>query len=93
MFYINFVSASESHILWLKYKIEELLKIKTEIHKEQGPIYALRFAKTDSKILISKMYYKPKLPCLMRKYKKLNKILKTNNKNSCGCGEMATALP
>lgn len=86
MFYINFVSASEKHILWLKYKIEELLKIKVIFRREKGPMYAIRFAKKDSKILISKMYYRDKLPCLLRKHKKVQKILKTEDKESCGCG-------
>ncbi len=86
MFYLNFISASEKHVLWLKYKIEKLLKIKVILRTEKGPIYAIRFAKTDSRILISKMYYKKNLPCLLRKYKKVNKILKIENKESCGCG-------
>ena len=86
MFYITFVSASEKHILWLKYKIEKLLRIKTEIHKERGTIYTLRFAKESSKILISKMYYKENLPCLLRKKSKIKKILKIDKKELSGRG-------
>lgn len=89
MFYVCFISASEKHILWLKNKIEKLLKIETVIRKDRGPMYGLRFAKASSAILISNMYYKPKLPCLLRKYKKLQKILnidKTENVKTSGCG-------
>lgn len=82
MFYVTFVSASKKHILWLKSKIEKLLKIKVIFRTEKGPMYALRFAKTDSKILISKMYYKKRLPCLLRKYRKLQKILEIEKKEN-----------
>lgn len=80
MFYINFISASEDHILWLDSKIKKLSKIKGVIRKEKGPIYSLKFAKEGSRALISKMYYKNDLPCLLRKKNKLKKILATDSK-------------
>ena len=80
MFYINFVSASEKHILWLKYRIDKLVKINgsMDMVKRNG-VYKLKYAKKDSKILISKMYYKKKLPYLKRKYTKLIKFLLIDN--------------
>lgn len=75
MFYLTFISASEKHILWLKAKIQELLKIKTIIRKEKSLMYGLRFAKNDSKQIISKMYHAKNLPCLLRKHKKIQRIL------------------
>jgi len=82
MFYLAFVSASGKHILWLKSKIEKLLKIRTSLRNEKGLVYGLRFAKTDSKKIISKMYHKKNLPCLLRKSKKIKKILAIENKEN-----------
>lgn len=94
MFYITFVSASKKHINWLKRKIKILADVNGYLGKAgKDKIYQLRYAKRELKILISKMYYKKELPRLNRKFKKLQKILKMDNKKSSGCGEMATALP
>ncbi len=89
MFYISFISASREHILWLKNKIEKLTKIKTDIRAEKGLMYGLRFAKTNSKVILRKIYYKKNLPCLLRKYKKVKNILRTDsieNSKISGCG-------
>ena len=45
-------------------------------------MYQIKYAKTESKKLVSKMYHKNNLPCLKRKYKKLIKILKIDNKET-----------
>ena len=85
MFYINFVSASEKHVIWLRHKIDELLKVKGHIDTiKRNGVYQLRYAKKDSRILISKMYHQKNLPHLNRKYKKLNKILEIDNKENDG---------
>ena len=77
MFYVKFYSASEKHILWLRDKIKKLAKIKGDLSKNgETPVYQLKYAKKESKILISKMYYKENLPCLKRKYNKLKRILR-----------------
>lgn len=79
MFYIKFYSASKNNILWLRSKIKDLLNIKGDLYKDKKTfVYQLKFAKRESKILISKMYYKKGSPCLERKYKKLKNILKTD---------------
>lgn len=83
MFYISFISASEKHLLWLKYKINNLVKIKGYIDRvKRSGVYQLRYAKKDSRVLILKMYYQKKLPCLKRKYTKLIKILAVDNKEN-----------
>ncbi|MBI2054378.1 MAG: hypothetical protein HYT36_03540 [Candidatus Staskawiczbacteria bacterium] len=83
MFYITFVSASGKHILWLRQKIKRLTGIIGNLPKiNRDRIYQLRYAKKESKILISKIYYKEKLPCLLRKYKKIKKILNIENKEN-----------
>lgn len=81
MFYIEFTSASEKHIVWLRHKIEKLIDIKGELRNERRSICTLRFAKSNSKILVSKMYNRKKLPCLLRKYKKIKSILKIDKKS------------
>ena len=80
MFYTTFISASEKHVVWLKNKIERLSGVKSILRREKGPMYGIRFAKEDSKTIISKMYYREKLPCLQRKFKKLQRILNTEIK-------------
>lgn len=79
MFYIKFHAASKNHILWLRSKIKCLSDIKGNLDASgKTPVYQLKYAKKESKILFSKMYYKKDLPCLKRKYKKLETILKIN---------------
>lgn len=83
MFYINFISASEKHIVWLRYKIDELLKVKGHMDTEKrNGVYQLRYAKKDSRTLISKMYHQDNSPRLNRKYKKLKKILAVDDKEN-----------
>ena len=83
MFYIGFLSASQKHIIWLKKSIKNNIKIKGYLSKKQKDgVYQLKYAKEDSRILISKLYYKKNLPYLKRKYIKLSKILKIDAKEN-----------
>lgn len=90
MFYTYFYSASKHHIAWLRYKIQNLIKIKGNLNDvKRAGVYQLEYAKNESKILIAKMYHKKGLPCLNRKFEKLQKILnidKTENDKTGGCG-------
>jgi len=82
MFYITFVSASEKHIKWLRQNINNFLKINGYLGKaKKSKVYQLRYAKKESRLLISKMYYKKGLPCLLRKFKKIQSILKTDKQS------------
>ena len=79
MFYLTFASASEKHINWLRKKIKSFSKVNGYLGKANNSnVYQLRYAKKESKILISKMYYRNRLPCLLRKYKKIKSALKTD---------------
>lgn len=82
MFYVTFISASKKHVVWLQSRIEELLSIKSIVREEKGPMYGIRFAKDASQKIISKMYYKKDIPCLLRKYKKVTKILSVDTKEN-----------
>lgn len=81
MFYTVFVSASEMHILWLREKIRSLLNIKGHITTTgKTPMFALKYAKAESLILLPKMYYNPEVVCLSRKRKKIENALAVINK-------------
>ncbi len=86
MFYTKFTSASKKHILWLRFKINKLLHISGSLdclsRHSKNYLYQLKYAKKESKILISKIYYKRNLPCLERKRKKIKTILRTDNKGA-----------
>lgn len=75
MFYMNFVSSNLPHLLWLRERINYLLKIKGHISKNGVNTWALKFAKRESRILVSKIYYNKNVPCLERKRKKINKCI------------------
>jgi len=78
MFYTKFSSASKKNILWLEERIKKLINIKGSLdHLKKSNVYQLKYAKTSSRTLFSKMYYKKDLPCLERKYIKFKKILNT----------------
>ena len=85
MFYTVFVSASKKHILWLRREIQNLLNIKGSLNldkKGRCRVYQLKYAKYESRMLFPKIYYKQKLPCLGRKYKKLKHILEIDDKET-----------
>ena len=83
MFYIKFVSASKKHILWLRSKIKKLSGTKGDLSQSgETPIYQLKYAKKESRILISKIYHKENLPHLKRKYTKLKAFLNIDNEEA-----------
>jgi len=67
--YTRFVSASSQHILWLQKRVLSLLGIKGHRCQYAKSIFALSFAKNDSKILLNAIYYNNFVPCLKRKRK------------------------
>jgi hypothetical protein len=69
MFYTSFNSKSLSFLKWLRDKLKKFLKIKGHITLSRK-VWSLKYAKKESKKLVSRMYYKQNLPCLIRKYKK-----------------------
>lgn len=97
MLYTVFVSASEPHIVWLQKKIKSLLGINGHITAtSKTPMFALKYAKAESLILLPKMYYNAEVVCLFRKREKIEKALAVIGKNLtelCAGGEMAYTLP
>ena len=81
MYYMCFCSASKDHIEWIRHKINELLKIRGSLVKTaKNSTYQLKFAKKESRILISHLYYNNQVVCLKRKQSKITKV--------CTGGEM-----
>jgi hypothetical protein len=81
MFYTVFISASEKHILWIREKIEELIGIRGHITTTgKTPMFALKYAKHESLILLSEMYYNREVVCLSRKREKIEKALAIEGK-------------
>ena len=77
MFYTKFCSANKDYIAWLRLRLKKLLDISGHLSRPTGrTTYQLKYAKRESKILLSKMYHRKNVPCLQRKYKKLKNILK-----------------
>jgi hypothetical protein len=81
MFYIEFVSASEKHINWLRNELKERLNVWGHISKDGRKItFQLKYAKKEALEIIKKMYYDKKVICLSRKRVKIEKALKINSK-------------
>jgi len=79
MFYVSFTSASKLFIDWFRDKTTNTLGISGHISSTEN-FYQLRFAKEESLVLISKMYYSKKVPCLERKRQKIRNILKIHRR-------------
>lgn len=81
MFYTVFISASESHIKWLRERIFERIKIRGHINESVNEsIYQLKYAKAESLKLLPKLYYDKNVVCLTRKRLKIETAVKTNSK-------------
>lgn len=82
MFYLEFASASEKHVLWLQQEIEKRLHIMGHMAKagRGGTLFQLKYAKKESMEIIKKMYYTPRVVCLSRKRIKIEKALKIEEK-------------
>lgn len=76
MFYTIFMSASKKHIDWLRGKINTKANISGHITKSKNnSVYQLKFAKAESLKLLPKLYYNPRVACLSRKRRKIEKAL------------------
>lgn len=76
MFYVEFISASEKHILWLRNKLISNTGVSGYLSKvKDKSFYQLKFAKKEALVIIGKMYYNRKVICLSRKKDKIDKAL------------------
>lgn len=81
MFYVEFVSASEKHLLWLRKIIDNHLKITGHFCSNKKRIlFQLKYAKKEAMEIITNMYYNPRVVCLSRKLAKIKKALAVEKK-------------
>ncbi len=82
LFYLNFASASLGHLVWIRKVIKELTGSKGHINSSSSVrAYQLKYAKTEAKIIFSKMYYSKNVPMLERKFKKVYNTLTLDKNN------------
>lgn len=87
LFYLSFTSASKDHLVWLRDNIQRILDIKGHgIYTPSSGAYQLKYAKREARKIIDFMYYRPNVPCLERKRKKIYNTLTI----SAGVGNMRT---
>lgn len=76
MWYMEFISASNSHVMWIRGELEKFLGIRghitTSVH---GSVFQLKYGKKESVRLISAMFYDKNVVCLSRKRKKIERAL------------------
>lgn len=84
LFYLSFISASLDHIVWLRKKIKELTGFNGHAGKEKygSRTYQLKYAKTEARIILDKIYHSAHIPKLERKYKKVYSALKIDDKHA-----------
>ena len=76
MFYTEFISASKGHILWLQKSLKKILGIKGHITKSDKQVcYQLKYAKSESLILLPKIYHEGANIFLKRKHLKIKRAL------------------
>jgi hypothetical protein len=72
LYYLCFSSASKPHVEWLQKQINESVGLNGSIGKKAySKVWQLRYAKTEARVIIKKMYHNSNSPRLERKYKKV----------------------
>lgn len=77
MFYIEFVSASKFHLVWIQRMIFRNLVIHGRLTGlKKHSFFKVKFAKKEALEIVKKMYYNRGVICLSRKRLKINRALK-----------------
>lgn len=80
---VEFHSASEAHLIWLRAEIKRLLDLRgwstVRPQNRHHPMYLLRYSKHESIALLSELYRDPQAPRLHRKWATWNDFI-TNGK-------------
>ncbi len=79
IFYVYFYSGSLKFIKWLRCKLKTLLNISGSVSHEYS-VWRIKYAKKESKLIFSKMYYRNHLPHLERKFRKIKSLLNIDRK-------------
>lgn len=76
MFYTTFVSASATHISWIRDEIYKKLRVYGHLTGDgRRTVFQLKYAKTDSEKVLNGMYYSKGVRCLSRKRLKVDEML------------------
>ncbi|MBI2011156.1 LAGLIDADG family homing endonuclease [Candidatus Daviesbacteria bacterium] len=91
MLYTIFMSASKPHLEWIAKMIKKLYMLEGRITFHNRSYFHLRYAKTNSVILLKKIYYKENLFCLKRKRFKIMQALGiiSDSSRDAGTGRQA----
>jgi hypothetical protein len=79
--YVSLVSASRPFLEWIQTTARRLIGVfgtintDTKGRPDRRPISTLRYAKAESIQVITRMYYAPEVPCLVRKRAKAERFL------------------
>lgn len=77
MFYIEFISASTKHIIWLQKELKDKIGVVGHITTDNRKITKqLKYAKKEALVIINRMYYNPGVVCLSRKKLKIERALR-----------------
>lgn len=82
MLYTGFISASQSHLIWMQEKLKRLYKLNGKLRFTGRSVYHLIFAKRESISLLNKIYYKEDILCLERKRFKIEQALSIISKQA-----------
>ena len=82
MFYLSFISASPSHIYWIREILERLLGVQGHITTSKNScVVQLKYAKREALIVLKKLYPRPDVVCLARKRLKIEHALRIVGKS------------
>lgn len=77
MFYLQFISASKTHVEWIRSELYRRLGVKGHITSSKGScVIQLKYAKAESIKVLKKMYPRPDVICLSRKRLKIERALR-----------------
>lgn len=85
MFYVHFVSASPTHLNWLRGSLRRLLKVNGHITTaSNSSVIQLKFAKRETLRILERLYPREGVACLKRKRLKIEHALRIVGKSLPG---------
>jgi hypothetical protein len=77
MFYLVFLSASPTHIYWIRESLERLLGVQGHVTTSKSNcVIQLKYAKRETLMILKKLYPSPDVVCLVRKRLKIVRALR-----------------
>ena len=77
MFYLEFISASETHVSWIRERLMHHLGVTGHISRSKSScVLQLKYAKRESLLILKQLYPQTPTTCLSRKRLKIRKALR-----------------